>query len=346
MWLDSKNIEPKSKEVSQSKIELNNFKKEINSDQKTIQALSYLTTFARLPGNRDLDELFDGEVQLWEEELLSVYSLLEVVNWANTIWILKAPKKMYMDINWGQDYKYEVSYNIIPKNWKNVSQIQSLSWTWTLPLNDTKLKFNYNSENQIDSFDFERPWNLHDSWGWWVDQKIVLKRDKGLVNELSIMRNLELDNKLTITYNYLWKPELIEQTKLWALSDKMTFEYDESWNLKSIIYVPVLSLKHLKWFYNAWKQGNKFWWPLKAVKMAWEYVAFTALKKMKWVDVVEVISENWIIKSTKSNLDASEWVYKEGFSKNTYWDNWELNQVYLERDAIWPDDKKTLKIEY
>gem|GEM_PF-3921713 len=39
-------------------------KQEIHADQRTIQAISYLTTLARLPENRDLDELFDGEVQL------------------------------------------------------------------------------------------------------------------------------------------------------------------------------------------------------------------------------------------------------------------------------------------
>ncbi len=343
---ESQKYEPQYQETFKPKSQLDEMKIAINSDQKTIQALSYLTTLARLPENRDLDELFDGEVQLWEEELLSVYSLLEVVNWANTIWVLKTPKRMYMDVNWGQDYKYELTYNTILRDWKNINQIASLSWTWTLPLNDTKLKFNYNSKNQVESLFFERPTNLSDSWWLWVDQQILLTRDKWLVSEIRIMRSLELDNKLTITYNYLWKPELIEQTKLWALSDKMVFEYDENWNLKSIIYVPALSLKHLKWLFNAWKQGNKFWWPLKAVKMAWEYVAFTALKKMKWVDVIEVASEDWIIKSTKSNLWASEWVYKEWFSRNTYWNNWELNQVYLEREAIWPDDKKDLRIEY
>lgn len=343
---ESQKYEPQYKETLKPKSQLDKMKTDINSDQKTIQALSYLTTFARLPGNRDLDELFDGEVQLWEEELLSVYSLLEVVNWANTIWVLKTPKRMYMSVDWEQDYKYELTYNTILKGWKNISQIASISWTWTLPLNDTKLKVNYDSKNQVESLDLERPWNLDETWGFWIDQKILLKRNKGLVTEISIMRELELDNSLTITYNHLWKPELVEQTKLWVISDKMAFEYDENGNLKSIIYIPTLSLKHLKWLYNAWKQGNKFWSPLKAVKMLWEYMAFTTLKKMKWVDVITVTSENWIIKSTKANLWASEWVYKEWFSKNTYWNNWQLKQVYLERETIWPDDKKDLRIEY
>ena len=46
------------------KVQLDTMKQEISSDQKTIQSLSYLTTFARLGKSQDLDELFDGEVQL------------------------------------------------------------------------------------------------------------------------------------------------------------------------------------------------------------------------------------------------------------------------------------------
>jgi hypothetical protein len=36
----------------------------IEEDQRVILNLTYLTTLSRLPENRDLDELFDGEVQL------------------------------------------------------------------------------------------------------------------------------------------------------------------------------------------------------------------------------------------------------------------------------------------
>lgn len=330
---------PQYQEPVKPKVQLDTMKQEISSDQKTIQALSYLTTLGRLGHESDLDELFDGEVQLWEEELLAVYSLVEVANGANIIWVLKPPKKMQMNVNWAQDYKYDVWYNFITKDGKKVSQVDSLKADGFFPLTTTNLKFNYTPQNQLESLDFERP-------TFSLNQKMVLKRQWPLVTQIDVMRSFTLDNKLTISYNQLAKPELIEQTKVWALSDKMAFEYDDNGSLKTIIYIPTLSLKHISGLSKAGKNGEKMWGMVKWVKMMGEYVAFTALKKMKWVDIVEVTSENGLIQWTKSNLNGSRWTYKEGFSKNAYTSDGQLNQVYLEKDEIGPDDKKALKIEY
>lgn len=346
MWLENKDYWPEIQEKSQTKNTLDQMKQEIHADQRTIQAISYLTTLARLPENRDLDELFDGEVQLWEEELLSVYALLEMMNGANTISTLKSPKTLLLDINWDQDYKYKVWYNILLKDGRKIHQIAELFWSGTLPLNDTKLKINYDNQQQVESVDFERPFNFNETSSWWVDQKIVLKREKGLVKEMSILRDFELDNKLIISYNSLWKPELLEQTKVWVFSDKMAFEYDEWGSIKSIIYIPALSLKHLKWLSNSIKQWQKIWWPLRAVKIGWEYIAFQVLKKMKWVDGIDIVSKNGVIQSTTSNLDASYWVYKKWFTKSDFSSTGELEKLYLERELLWPDDKKTLQIKY
>lgn len=338
MWIENwkEYIEPKE---TSTKTELESLKQQINLDQKTIQALSYLTTFFRLDKNRDLNELFDGEVKLWEEELLAIYSLLELINWANTISSLKIPKTMNLNIDWKQDYNFKLNYNLIEKNKKIVNQISSIIWSWALPLSESKLTFIYNSEKQIDKIQFERP-----RLGF--EQEIKVKRTNWLANEISIKRELDLDNDLTIKYNNLWKPALIEQTKTWLFTDKMVFEYDEKWNLLSIIYIPALSLKNIKWALNDWKKWSEIWWALERVEIDWEYLTFTTLKQQKWVDYLEILAENWLIKSTNSDLSASQWIYKKWFSENKYSQDWQLEKVYLEKEEFWPDQKKSLTIEY
>ncbi len=275
-------------------------KNEIKQDNKTILNLTYLTTLARLPENRDLDELFDWEVQLWEEELLSIYSLISLINGQNTIKTLKSPTKMTLEWNWAQDYNYDLSYENVKNNWKQAKRIKSITWDWTLPINETRLNFSYDKNSNIDKLLFERPTTLDFQWWWWwVDQEIKIKREKWLVTQLQLLRDLEIDNSLSIKYNDIWKPEIIEQTKFWLMSDKILFEYDESHDLKTIIYLPSLSFKHLKW-------GNKIalkyfrWTTMKLAQNLWEIV-------INWVKTTF-----WAIK----RLDSSDIIH---IQKNKYW---------------------------
>lgn len=337
----------------------------VKQEQRTILYLAYLTTLARLPENRDLDELFDWEIQLWEEEMFSVFSLIEIINWSNSIDNLKPPKEMTLDWNWAQDYSYKIDYeeyyylnwqyykewdknlvNIDKSKLKKKRVVKSLTWDWNLPFNETKLIFNYDQFLNITWFNFERPTNMNEWWVW-INQEIKFTRNsKWLVEKMRILRDYELDNELIITYNNLWKPEIVEQSKLWLLSDKIVFEYDDNWNLTAIIYVPTLSLKHIKWLKQAYKSWKSIRWVVKWVKMAWEYIAFEVLKKMKWNDVIRINNQNWLPISTESSLGASRWTYNKWFSKMKYWWNMELQELYLEMEEIWPDDEKIIKLKY
>lgn len=361
--------------TQEAKEKLGWIESEMKQEQKTVLYLAYLTTLARLPVNRDLDELFDGEIQLWEEEMFSIYSLIEIINWSNYLSNLKAPKSIELDRDWdwswwpdiNQDYSYKLDYednyflngkqipnfqlSELTQNQKNnlkiKKHIKSIKWDWYLPLNETKLTFSYDSHLNTSGIKFERPTNWIGWWWLWVDQEISFSRnDKWLVDKISILRDYEVDNELSIIYNSLWKPEIIEQTKLWLSSDKIVFEYDDNWDLISIIYVPTLSLKHLKWFKQALKPWKNTWKVLKWLQIAWEYVTFKALKMAKWNDVITINNTDWLPNSTTTNLSASNWLYKEGFSKMKYWDNKELQELYLEMEDIWPDDKKTIKLKY
>jgi len=297
-----------------AKESLKRIESEVQQEQKTLLHLAYLTTLARLPENRDLDELFDGEVQLWEEEMFAIYSLIEVVNWSNSISNLKAPKEMELEWNYAQDYSYEIDYdeyfsidgkilsdtdvqwlNIQDKqNVKRKKVIKSVKWDGSLPANETNLIFNYDWDKNISGVDFERPYNFNEGWWMWIDQKIALSRNnKWLVDKMSVMRDFEIDNSISISYNSIWKPELLEQTKLWLTSDKIIFEYSDAWDLIAIIYTPALSLKHIKWMKKAYKAWAKTKWILKWIKLAWEHIAFETLKKMKWNDVIIINNENW-----------------------------------------------------
>ncbi len=349
-----------------AKEKLGGLESEIRQEQKTILYLAYLTTLARLPKNRDLDELFDWEIQLWEEEMFSIYSLIEMINWSNSITHLKPPREMSLDRNLAQDYTYKINYDeYYLVDWNYVSNdklvwiseeqkkwlktkrvVKTLEWDWFLPLNKTNLIFNYDSNLNISGIVFERPINLNDG-GLGLNQEIKLSRNTNwLVDKISIDREMEFDNELSISYNNFWKPEVIEQTKLWLMSDKIVFEYDDNWNLVSIIYVPTLSLKHIKWLKQAYKSWKNSRWVLKWVQLASEFITYEALKKIKWNDVITINNNNWLPVSTEANLDSSNWVYKKWFSKMKYWENQKLQELYLEMEELWPDDKKTIKLKY
>lgn len=313
----------------------------VEKEKQTIVYLSYLTTLARLWDNRDLSNLFDWEVNLWEEELLTIYSLIEIVNGANNFEAIEPPKKMDMDVNWAQDYDYKFDYEKQDdESW--VQRIKSIIWDGFLPMNETKLNFLYKGQ-QLNELEFERSFNS--DWIW-LDQSIKVEREWNLAKELRVYRDFEVDNNISIRYNSFNKPEVVEQTQVWVLSDKIVFEHDENGNLVSIIYVPSLSLKHLIWWAKAFKRWAKVGKVIKWVEMAWQYIAFSAFKKMKWVDVVEINNNDNLPESSNANLKASNWFFSEWFSRMKYDTKWRLKELYMEMDGFPVNDKKKLDIEY
>ncbi len=339
---------------------------ELKKEQKTILSIAYLTTLARLPENRDLDELFDWDIQLWEEEMFAVYSLIEIINWSNHLSSLKAPKEMTLVRNFpSQDYDYDIDYenhnfldwvqvwddrvSELNKNDKNKLQvkkfIKSIKWDWFLPFNETELIFNYDKDLNVSDIEFKRPLNL--SWIW-RNQVISFSRDsKWLAEKINVWRKGHIfDNSLSIKYNGFGKPEIVEQTKLWFMSDKIVFEYDDNWSLVSIIYMPTLSLKHITWTNKAFKTWAKARGALKWLQLAWEYVTFEVLKRAKGVDVINIKNNDWLPVSTSSDLNASNWFYSSGFSEMKYWENRELQELYLEMEEFGLDDKKRIILRY
>ena len=94
-----KNIQPNLKENIKTIIhqktqeECRDLRESILQDQKVYQSIWYLSTFARLE-EQDIDNLFDGDTVLWEEELLAIYSLLDILNGNNQINSLENPSQM------------------------------------------------------------------------------------------------------------------------------------------------------------------------------------------------------------------------------------------------------------
>ena len=308
---------------------------EIEQEKDTIVHLSYLNTLSRLADNRDLSNLFDGEINLWEEELLTIYSLIEIVNGSHTFKIIQPPKRMEMSVNWEQDYDYTLKYDDL--EWGK--RIKSFTWDGSFPMNETELLFDYEWD-KLNTLDFQRSANWE---GLGLDQQIKIERTWDLATKLRVYRDFDLDNNISISYNEMWKPEVVEQSQLDVLSDKIVFEYDESGNLKAIIYLPTLSLKHVIGWAKRLKNSKTL---LKWVEVAGNYIAFQVLKKMKGVDVIEIDNRENLPTKTQSHLWASRWFYKEWFSKMKYDTSGKLEELYMELEELWIDDKKTLKIEY
>ena len=344
-------ISPEIKETVtsiQSKETLN-VSPEILKEQQTILYLSYLTTLARLPENRDLDELFDWDIQLWEEEMFAIYGLIEILNGHNSIDKLSPPKSMHSDgyqwMKYGpdmqQDYNYDLEYKEVA--WKNV--INTISGSWFFPLNDTTLEFNYDGKWTIESMDFDRPRTI---WLFWIglnpNNNLSFKRDpQWRVDYIEVHRWTDwLNNDLVIEYWDNWKVSKIEQSKISPNSDKIIFEYDRD-ILKNMIYTPTFSIKHLtkankiaKWWKNAIE-----WW-----KRVAEFTTLAVLKKMKQSDVIQVKNIDWLPVSSKAILHDSRWFWKEGFSDIKYDKEWKVEEVYREMSEILFDDKRKLTIEY
>ncbi len=322
---------------------------EILKEQKTILYISYLTTLARLPENRDLDELFDWDIQLWEEEMFAIYWLIEILNWHNSIDKLPIPKKINSDwYQWfksgpdvQQDYDYNLEYKKVA--WKNV--IDKVIWDWFLPLNETTIEFNYDKTWIITSMDFDRPRTV---WALWIgmnpNNNLSFKRDEQWrVNYIEVHRWTDwLNNDLVISYWENWKVGKVEQSKISPSSDKIIFQYEWE-NLKNIIYTPTLSIKHItkankiaKWSKNAHEWA----------KRVAEFAAMSVLKKMKKSDIIQVENINWLPISSKAILNDSRWFWNEWFSNLRYGTKWEIKSIYREMEEIWFDDKRKLTIEY
>lgn len=335
--IESSNEVIKTSEDTINAEQLQNNILEIQKEKDTIVHLSYLSTLSRLADNRDLSNLFDGEVNLWEEELLAIYSLIEIVNGSHTFKKIQPPKRMEMSVNWEQDYDYTLKYDDL--DWEWWKRIKSFIWDGSFPMNETELLFEYEWD-KLNTLDFQRSANW---WGIGMDQQIKVERTWDLATKLRVYRDFDLDNSVSISYNELWKPEVIEQSQLDVLSDKIVCEYDEEWNLQAIIYVPALSLKHIVWWAKRFKNAKNI---VKWIEIAGNYIAFYVLKKMKGVDVIEINNSDNLPNKTKSNLWASRWFYKEWFSKMKYDTSGKLEELYMELEKLGIDDKKTLKIEY
>ena len=55
-------------------------KDDIRREKRLMANIGYLTTLQQLGVDPELDNLFDGQVALGEEELLAVYSFLDILN--------------------------------------------------------------------------------------------------------------------------------------------------------------------------------------------------------------------------------------------------------------------------
>lgn len=325
---------PKEPSLNKKYDEISRNIKLLKKEKETIINISYLTTLSMLWDNRDLNNLFDWEINLWQEEIMAVYSLIEIVNWNNSFSKIVPPKKMTLSRNrLHQDYNYELNYK---KSTNEKMHINSIHSTWTIPFNSTDLIFNYNWD-VIENINFKRPIRPNTNA---LDQKILIERKDGLATKMQIERDFKLDNNITIEYTDFWKPLIIKQTKTWVFPDQIVFEYDENNDLSWIIYVPWMSFKYLK---KNWIKSSGV---VKWIKIAWSYLSYHQLKSLKWVDVINLTNDNWQILNTKASLKSSNWKYTEWFSELKYDTKWRLEELYLEMQDVWIDSKKTIKLEY
>jgi len=313
--------------------------REVSREQRLISHIGYLTTLQQLWEGADLDELFDGSINLWDEEPMTIYSLVEILNGNNSFQNITPPKTINYDRNWALDSSFAIWYEQIKdtKTWKTISRLNEITgtehlvphWLW-----DTSLKFNYNSTWVIESVDFQRP-NIH------IDETIHIQRNEwGLVSKLDIGNALKIDNSITIEYHE-WSslPYSLHQTKYWAFDDKTFFAYDVDDNISKIIYAPAISAKAVKNIVRRWWKSVK--WAMQAAEMA----MMDVLKRTKWLDVVSIQSTNAVPVGTNSVLDASHWAYKNGWSQ-LQWNGTSLEAMRLQHEDFPVDDKKAITFNY
>jgi len=290
-------------------------------DSQTISHIINMTTLARLSGNRNLDNLFDGEADLWWEETLALYSIIEMLNGNNHISELKAPISIDLDITpFKQNYSYDISYDqVVQSDGNKAKRVKEIVWDGTFPMNTTTIKFHYTTKNstQIETILFERPFNLNEGGWFWMDQEIRLERDtQWRTSHITVGKPLEVNNKLTIDYDDHWRVWQVKQTKLWISEDTTRFGYDiKTWELRVITYGPGFSLKRTG---KAMKKAKE-----PTMLLYWIAASIENIKKVKWLDVFEIKNNNLgIPTSISTNLWASRWIYKSeqrDFLANAEW---------------------------
>jgi hypothetical protein len=204
--------------------------------------IGYLTTRQQLGDESELDNLFDGQVYLGEEELLATYALLDILNGNSSFKTLRPPMKLAYERNFARDSSYNLTYESIgnPKTGKNETHLSSISGTTNYTPStwgDTALKFHYNKQTGlIESATFERPVLA-------LNEEIKIHRNSdGLVDKIDVGNMAKVDNTITIEYKD-GHPFSMQQTKYGAFDDKTLFTYDEQGSLNAIIYAPAISVK-------------------------------------------------------------------------------------------------------
>ncbi len=91
--------------------------------------IGYLTTLQQLGDESDLDNIFDGQVALGEEELLATYALLDILNGNSSFKALRAPIKLGYERNFTRDSSYDIGYESFknPKTNKEEKYLSSIS---------------------------------------------------------------------------------------------------------------------------------------------------------------------------------------------------------------------------
>ncbi|MFB0964389.1 MAG: hypothetical protein QMC36_01595 [Patescibacteria group bacterium] len=222
-----------------------NLKSDIRRERRLMANIGYLTTLQQLADASELDNLFDGQVTLGEEELLATYSLIDIINGNSSFSTLKPPMKISYDRNFAPDSSYEIVYegSTNPKTGKTVPRLSSIKGTTNLvpsALGDTKLTFHYDKKTgMVQSATFERP-------TFTFDEKIQIHRNaEGLADRIEIGNAGKVDNVISIEYED-GKPSSLKQTKYGAFDDVTFFSYDDGGNLDAILYVPAISVKGMK----------------------------------------------------------------------------------------------------
>jgi len=339
-------------ELRESDAQLNNLsdareslKEENIKDAQTISHIINMTTLARLSGNRNLDNLFDWEADLWWEETLALYSIIEMLNGSNYISGLKAPVSIDLDITpFKQNYSYDISYDqVVQSDGKKVKRVREIVWDGTLPMNTTTIIFHYATQNstQIERIHFQRPFNLNEGGGSWMDQEIKLERDtQWRTNYITVGKPLEINNKLTIRYDDEWRVWEVKQTKLWISEDTTRFGYDiKTWELKVITYGPGFSLKRTG---KTMKKAEE-----PTMLLYWIAASIENIKKVKWLDVFEIENNNLGVPTNiRTNLWASRWVYKWEQRSFVTDDKWFIQSGTSEQSKIGFDRHIQTTIRY
>lgn len=91
-------------------------------------SIGYLTTPQQLADHSELDNLFDGQVVLGEEELLATYSLIDILNGNASFSTLKPPVRLSYERNFALDSSYEIGYENMtnPKTGKKEAFLSSI----------------------------------------------------------------------------------------------------------------------------------------------------------------------------------------------------------------------------